>query len=98
MTCHPVVYALQKYPFITVFPVHALSLARYRQTFSPSGAKDDPRDAELALELMLRYPQKIKVIEPDNADIYMGVSTLVSEYRWISDMVMGVADMSERNL
>ncbi|WP_249278817.1 IS110 family transposase, partial [Klebsiella pneumoniae] len=34
----PVVYALQKYPFITVFPVHALSLARYRQAFSPSGA------------------------------------------------------------
>ena len=65
----PVVYALQKYPFITVFPVHALSLARYRQAFSPSGAKDDPQDAELALELMLRYPQKIKAIEPDNADI-----------------------------
>lgn len=86
----PVVYALQKYPFITIFPVHALSLARYRQAFSPSGAKDDPQDAELALELMLRYPQKRKVIEPDNADIYMGVS---SEYRWISDMVMGVADM-----
>lgn len=46
----PVVYALQKYPFITVFPVHALSLARYRQAFSPSVAKDDPQDAELALE------------------------------------------------
>jgi hypothetical protein len=26
--------------------------------FSPSGAKDDPQDAELALELMLRYPQR----------------------------------------
>lgn len=65
----PVVYALQKYPFVTVFPVHALSLARYRQTFWPSGAKDDPQDAELALDLMLRYPQKIKAIEPDNADI-----------------------------
>lgn len=87
------VYDLQKYPFITFFPVHALSLTRYRQTFSPSGAKDDPQDAELALELMLRYPQKIKAIEPDNADIYMGVSTLASEYRWISDMVMGAADM-----
>ena len=65
----PVVYALQKYPFVTVFPVHALSLARYRQTFWPSGAKDDPQDAELVLDLMLRYPQKIKAIEPDNADI-----------------------------
>lgn len=33
-------------------------LARYRQAFSPSGAKDDPQDAELALELMLRYPRR----------------------------------------
>jgi len=48
----PVVFALQKYPFVTAFPVHALSLARYRQTFWPSGAKDDPLDAELALGLM----------------------------------------------
>lgn len=58
----PIVYALQKYPFVTVFPVHALSLARYRQAFWPSGAKDDPHDAELALDLMLRYPKKVKAI------------------------------------
>ncbi len=76
----PVVYALQKYPFITVFPVHALSLARYRQTFWPSGAKDDPQDAELALELMLLYPQKIKTIEPDNADIRL-LQQLVEQRR-----------------
>jgi transposase len=76
----PVVYALQKYPFITVFSVHALSLARYRQAFSPSGAKNDPQDAELALELMLRYPQKIKAIEPDNADIRL-LQQLVEQRR-----------------
>ncbi len=76
----PVVYSLQKYPFITVFPVHALSLARYRQAFSPSGTKDDPQDAELALELMLCYPQKIKAIEPDNADIRL-LQQLVEQRR-----------------
>jgi len=35
-------------------------LAQYRKTFSPSGAKDDPTDAELALDLMLNYPAKVK--------------------------------------
>jgi len=74
------VYALQKYPFITVFPVHALSLYRYRQAFSPSGAKDEPQDAELASELMLRYPQKIKASEPDNADIRL-LQQLVEQRR-----------------
>ncbi|HEL8012816.1 TPA: IS110 family transposase [Escherichia coli] len=76
----PVVYALQKYPFVTVFPVHALSLARYRQAFWPSGAKDDPQDAELALDLMLRYPHKIKAIEVDNPDIRL-LQQLVEQRR-----------------
>ncbi len=80
----PVVYALQKYPFVTVFPVHALSLARYRQTFWPSGAKDDPQDAELALELMLRYPEKIKSIEPHNADIRL-LQQLVEQRRLLAE-------------
>jgi hypothetical protein len=55
----PIVYALQKYSFVTVYPIHGLTLARYRQAMFPSGAKDDPSDAELALDMMLDYPQKI---------------------------------------
>jgi len=74
----PVVYALQKYPFITVFPVHALSLARYRQAFSPSGAKDDPQDAELALELMLRYPQPLNPTMPISGCSSNWLSSVVS--------------------
>jgi hypothetical protein len=34
-------------------------LAKYRQAFSPSGAKGDPTDAQIALDLMLNYPKKI---------------------------------------
>ena len=64
----PIVYALQKYDYITLYPVHPLMLAKYRQVFSPSGAKDDPTDAELALEMMIQYPEKIKpltVLSPE---------------------------------
>ncbi len=56
----PIVYALEKYDFVTIFPIQPLMLARYRQAFSPSGAKDDPTDAQIALDLMLNYPEKIK--------------------------------------
>lgn len=41
----PIVNAIQKSPFITVFPAHALLLIRYRQAFSPSSAKEDLQDA-----------------------------------------------------
>lgn len=55
----PIVYALQKYPFVTLFPINPTMLCRYRKALSPSGAKDDPTDAAIALELLVRYPDKI---------------------------------------
>jgi hypothetical protein len=61
MTKGPIVYALQKYSFVTVFPIHGLTLGRYRQAMFPSGAKDAPSDAELALDMMLNYPNKVKL-------------------------------------
>lgn len=60
LTKGPIIYALQKYNFITLFPVNPSFLAKYREAFTPSKAKDDPTDAELALDLMLNYPKKIK--------------------------------------
>ena len=42
-------YALQKYDFLVLFPVNPATLAKYRQAFTPSQAKDDPTDAELPL-------------------------------------------------
>jgi Transposase len=43
----PLVHALQRYPFLVLFPVNPTTLAKYRETFCVSGAKDDPSDAEL---------------------------------------------------
>lgn len=59
----PIVYALQKYSFITIFPVNPVMLAKYREAFSPSGAKDDPTDAALALDLMLNHPEQVKPLK-----------------------------------
>ena len=54
----PLVYALQKYDFFVLFPVNPATLAKYREAFKPSRAKDDPTDAELALELLLRHREQ----------------------------------------
>jgi Transposase len=35
----PLVYALQKYDFLVLFPVHPATLAKYREAFVPSHAK-----------------------------------------------------------
>jgi transposase len=62
----PVVYALQKYDFFVLFPINPSTLAKYREAFKPSGAKDDPTDAELALDLVLRHPQRFKPLQPQS--------------------------------
>ena len=54
----PLVSALRKYDFLVLFPINPLTLARYREAFTPSRAKDDPTDAELQLELLLTHPDK----------------------------------------
>jgi transposase len=60
----PLVYALQKYDFLVLFPVNPATLAKYRQAFTPGQAKDDPTDAELQLDLLLRHRDKLKPLHP----------------------------------
>lgn len=62
----PIVYALQKYDFFVLFPINPSTLARYRVAFKPSRAKDDPTDAELALDLMQRHPERFAPIQPQS--------------------------------
>jgi transposase len=76
----PLVYALQKYDFFVLFPVNPLMLARYREAFQPSRAKDDPSDAELALDLLMRHPERFKALQPQSAEMRTLVS-LVAQRR-----------------
>jgi Transposase len=50
LTTGPIVSALRTHDFLVLCPVNALTVAQYRQAFTPSRAKDDPSDAEIQLE------------------------------------------------
>ena len=60
----PLVFALQRHAFLVLFPVNPATLAKYRKAFYVSGAKDDPLDAQLALELLLTHPEKLSRLQP----------------------------------
>src|SRR5258706_7127759 len=62
----PLVYALQKYPWLVLFPINPATLAKYREAFTPSRAKDDPTDAELALEVLRCHGDKLRRIKPES--------------------------------
>jgi hypothetical protein len=62
----PLVSALRKYDFLVFFPINPIPLARYREAFTPSRAKDDPTDAELQLALLLTHRHKLQPLQPQS--------------------------------
>src|SRR5262252_4300742 len=62
----PIVSALRQYDFLVLFPINPLTLARYREAFTPSRAKDDPTDAALQLELLLTHRDKLQPLHPQS--------------------------------
>ena len=66
LTKGPIIYALQKYDFFVLFPINPSTLAKYREAFKPSRAKDDPTDAELALDLLVRHPERFAPLQPQS--------------------------------
>ena len=63
----PLIFALLKYDFLVLYPIHPSTLANYREAFSPSRAKDDPTDAEYQAELLIHHRDRLKAWRPDEA-------------------------------
>src|SRR2546429_5631449 len=66
LTKGPIVSALRQYEFLVLFPVNPLTVARYREAFTPSRAKDDPTDAELQVEILLKHRDKLTPLTPQS--------------------------------
>jgi transposase len=80
----PIVSALQKYDFIDIFPINPSTLAKYREAFQPSKAKDDPTDAELAVDMLLRHSEHFKLLKPQSAEM-RALATMVEQRRRLVD-------------
>jgi len=83
----PLVYALQKYDFFVIFPVNPSTLASYRETFTPSGAKDDPSDAEYVLDLIIRHADCFEPLQPQSVEMRTLVSLVEQRRRLVDDRV-----------
>jgi transposase len=59
-------YALSRYEFVDLYPINPKTLASYRDAVRPSGAKDDPDDAKLALELLQKHRDRLRLWKPDD--------------------------------
>jgi transposase len=63
-----VIAMLCKYAHLVLFPIHPNTVSNYRKAFSPSGAKSDPGDGCVILELLLTHPDKFRRLRPDTVE------------------------------
>lgn len=74
-----VIHALMMYDFLALYPINPKALARYREAFKVSGAKDDPSDAELLMDLLRLHRPRLRAWLPDTVETRQ--LQLLAEYR-----------------
>jgi transposase len=56
---------LLQYEHLVAYPVNPKSVARFREALHPSRAKDDPVDADLILDLLVKHRNHLRPWQPD---------------------------------
>jgi transposase len=85
------IYALMSYEFLVLYPVNPKALAKYREAFYVSGAKDDPIDGDLLLELVTLHRHKLRAWRPDD-ELTRRISLLVQYRRELVDTQTGLTN------
>lgn len=60
-------FSLSKYENLVLYPVHPATANDFRKAVYPSGSKDDPLDAEVLLDFLLKHRDRLRVWRPDTA-------------------------------
>lgn len=63
------IYQLMKYPELVLSPIHPAAVGRFRAALYPSGAKDDPKDADLELDLLVQHRKRLRPWNPETVEI-----------------------------
>lgn len=93
----PVIYALSKYEHLVLFMVNPGLVAKIRRALHPSGAKDDPSDAALILDILEKHPEQLRRIKPDDPRTRQ-IVTLVEARRDLVDQRVRITNQLTANL
>jgi transposase len=58
-------HTLMWHSFVDLVEFNTDTLDHFRETFTPSGAKNDPTDARLQVELVLTHPTQFDIVKPN---------------------------------
>src|SRR5262252_6720884 len=83
----PIVSALRNYDCLVLFPVNPLTVAKYREAFTPSRAKDDPTDAALLVDILLKHRDKLAPLSPQSPAMRALAQLVEHRRRLVGDKV-----------
>lgn len=80
-------WALQPHEHLVLYPINPQMSASFRQAFYPSGAKNDPSDAALQLDILLHHRDRLTPWQPEEP-LTRQLSLLVeARRRFVADEV-----------
>ena len=79
------IHQLMTVEFIDIYPINPQAFAHFRKAFAVSGAKDDPTDAQLMWEYLLKHRNRLRVWTPEDVDTRM-LALLVEDRRKMLDL------------
>ena len=62
------IHAWMAYDFLVLYPIHPTTVAKYREAFKSSGAKNDPLDAGQILEILTKHQDRLHRLNPDTVE------------------------------
>ena len=74
------IHALLSYDFMTIYPLHPTTVAKFREAFKFSGAKSDPLDTDQILEILTKHLELLKPLRPDTQETRL-LARLVEDRR-----------------
>lgn len=84
-------HAVLEHPWLTLYPVHPATSARFRKAFTPSGAKDDGPDAVVILTLLRTHRARLQPLVLDTPAT-RELAALVAARRGAVDQRTGTAN------
>ena len=81
----PLVHALLDHDCLVLYPINPRALKRFREAFSPSGAKDDVPDADLLRELLVKHRDRLQAWVPEDVET-RALRRLVEHRRKLVDL------------
>jgi transposase len=90
------IFALMQYEFLLLCPLNPAQLAAYRRAVHPSGAKDDPTDAELIARFACNHSDQLRIWKPAD-EITRGLGLLSEQRReWVEQRVAAENQLRQR--